>query len=108
MGMQWRQEREERQKEGKALYVTKDMSWIHSNIVNTWYACWPTEAAGQPQEVWICGLFLNQSSAAGRNLTAGKWLKTELEAGRGGIIEESQMDSCVYQTLLYQTLHLDL
>lgn len=58
-GMLWRQEREERQSEGKVQCVTKDMSWIHtSNIVSTWYVCWPAEAAGQPQEVWICGLFL--------------------------------------------------
>lgn len=42
----------------RSSYVTKDKSWIHtSDVVSTWYACFPTEAQGRPQEVWICGLF---------------------------------------------------
>lgn len=54
MGMQWRQEREERQKEGSVLYVTKDMSWIHtSNTVSTWYKCWPAEAAAGSLDLWF-------------------------------------------------------
>lgn len=42
VGTPWRQEREERQNEGKVQRVTTDTSWIHTSVdaaARTWYVC---------------------------------------------------------------------
>lgn len=57
MHLQRRQEREERQNEGKVQYVTKDVSWLHiSNVVSACYVCWPTpvsRAAAGSLDLWF-------------------------------------------------------